>query len=514
MEKIHKNRSVIIGTLLFIAFIILININYYTEFIHDTYNGPISQGIYIIISICLTIVGGAFIIILNKKTKIKVENLFLIASLIFGMFYLVATPLLKGHDEAMHWYKAYSISLGDLFQVKNDEGKMGNYLPAKVQGIYDVQGDYQKIDYKTSIKAWDYAQDNSIPNEIQFTYSEPTAAYPPIQMIPQAIGIFLSRTVGANVFIQAMCGRLANLIFYILIGYFSIKLLPTKKLFLVILLLSPKMVYISTTLSGDVFINMISILFTSYIFKLRYEKSIIKKRDMILLMILTPCISICKLVYFAICALVLIIPKECFKSKKHRYVFLITILLISVISVLLWTTVISQVNRAVNSELQKEWILSHPISYMGVICRGVFNNFSTWTLDMVGGTMQWDVSLKEPQIISDIIIFLLLLSIIQDDDNKQEYKVFEKIVILAIMIVVITMITTALYLEWSSTAEVGGTAITGIQGRYFVPIALMLTAIFPTKYLEIKNKLDEKWIYIALVLCQLPSLLNIFAHNI
>lgn len=514
MKKINKNRNVIIGVILYIIFLIIINISYFTQIIHDPYNGPKSKLLYIIVSIILSIISAYLIILVNKKKKMKLENIFVILALIVGLFYMSATPLLKGHDEAAHWYKAYSVSMGDFFQVKNEEGKMGNYLPSKVQGIYDIQGDYKAINYGTSMEAWNYAQDKTISNDMRFTNNEATAAYPPIQMLPQAVGIFIGRTLGLNMFLQAMCGRFTNLLFFVLVGYFTIKFIPNRKAFLLILLLSPKIIYTSTTLSGDVFTNMITLLFTSYIFKLKFENKKISKKDMIFLMILTPCISICKLVYFAMCALVLILPKERFKNKKSKYIFVIMIFLISAISILLWTNVINQVNRAVNSEMQKEWILLHPISYLGVIARGIFNNFSAWILDMVGGTMSWHVAVRQPQIISDIILFLLLVSVIQEDDNNEKNNLFDIIVILAISIIVIVMINTALYLEWSSTAEVGGINITGIQGRYFIPITLMLASIIPNKFIKLKNKINIECLCILIILCQIPSILNLLTNYI
>ncbi|HCF34380.1 MAG TPA: hypothetical protein DER15_03465 [Clostridiales bacterium] len=123
---------------------------------------------------------------------------------------------------------------------------------------------------------------------------------------------------------------------------------------------------------------------------------------MSILAILTPCIAVSKLVYFAICGLVLLIPKECFKTKKRKVLF------VSIIA--------------------------------GVI--------------------------------------------------------------------------TALYLEWTSATKIGGTEITGVQGRYFTPIALLMTVLIPIKYIETKRKLDAKWIYIITTLCQVPSLLNMFIHYI
>lgn len=516
MEKNNKKRNIIIGICLYIVFLIIININYFTEFISDPYKGPKSKLLYAILSITISIIVAALILIFNKKRKIKPEKVFVILASIFGVIYMFTTPLLKGHDERYHWYKSYAVSMGNFMQVKNEEGILGDNLPAKVEGIYEAQENYTLMNYKTAMKAWNYAKDESISNDIKFTANEPTTVYPPIQMIPQAIGIFIGRIIGLDIYLQGMCGRFTNLIFFIIMGYFSIKYLPSKKYFLVALLLSPKILYISSTLSGDIFINMSAILFTSYIFKLRKEKQLLTKKDIALLLILTPCIAVSKLVYFAICGLVVLIPKECFKTKKQKVIFIIGIAMLTIISMLTWIELLDMMDRNSSEQaiLQKEWIFTHPISYVGVLIRGVFNNFSTWALDMVGGAMEWDVALRQPQIISIIVYIILILALMQEKNEKQEnYNIWEYIVIVGIALIVIAGVITALYLEWTSATKIGGTEITGVQGRYFTPITLLLTAIIPIKYIENK-KMSIKWIYIIMTLCQMPSLLNMYIHYI
>ena len=248
-----KKRNIIIGIIIYIIFLILMNWNYFTQFINDPYKGPKSQLLYWILSIILSVIVGIIILLVNKKKKWKPEKVFVILASIFGIIYMMTTPLLKGHDERYHWYKAYAVSMGNFFQVKNEEGKIGDNLPTKVEGIYEVQDNYTIMDYKSAKKAWDYANDKEISNEIKFTNNELTAPYPPIQMLPQAVGILIGRTIGLNVYLQGICGRFTNLLFFIIMGYFAIKHLPTKKYFLVVLLLCPKILYISATLSGDVF---------------------------------------------------------------------------------------------------------------------------------------------------------------------------------------------------------------------------------------------------------------------
>lgn len=510
-----KEKNKLITIIAYVVFIIIMNINFYTKFINIQETNINLKILYLTLSIIISIIIGLLIIFIGKEKSLKPEKVFVILALILGTMNMLATPLLRGHDEGYHWYKSYAVSMGKFIQIKNEEGWQGDNLPSKVSGIYEIQGDYKNIDFASSKEAWEYARDDSESNDIQFTYNAPTAMYPPIQMIPQAVGILLARTIGLDVYMQGMFGRLGNLIFFAVMGYFAIKLLPRKKYFLVLLLLCPKVLYISSTMSGDVFVNMTTILFTSYIFKLREEKKLLNKKDIAILLILTPCIAVSKLVYFAICGLVLLIPKECFKSETKKALFIGAVGIIMMTSMFTWVAIANLPVRPVYSYMQKDWIFAHPISYLGTLIRGVCNNFTSWALDMVGGAMAWHSDVNQAEIVSIIVYIALFLSLLQDEKKeKEKYKISEYVGIITIALIVIAGIITALYLEWTAKWKIGGTEITGIQGRYFTPLALILTAIVPVKHIETKNKIDVRWLYIIIILCQIPTLMNMLVYYI
>src|SRR5699024_8160698 len=103
-----------------------------------------------------------------------------------------------------------------------------------------------------------------------------------------------------------------NLIFFLISGYFTIKLLPNRKFILLALLLCPKVMYISTSLSGDVFTNGICILLFAYILNLVHTKRHIKIWEYFLLLFMIISVAVCKIVYIPLCFFILLIPTECF----------------------------------------------------------------------------------------------------------------------------------------------------------------------------------------------------------
>lgn len=514
-EFIKQKKKLIIGIGLYVIFLLMMNINYFTKLIRD--NNPPTRWvvIFIILSCFISIAIGGLIIFINKKKDIKPEKLFVVSAIILSTTYMFATPLFKGHDEQYQWYRAYEVSIRKFSTIVVDN-IVGNYLPAEVGNIYAHDGNFTEITYRTAVATWKYSLESRNEESLKqdsFIETSPTAAYSPLQMLPQSIGVTIARFITLDIYSQGMVGRLFNVIFFILCGYFSIKFIPNKKYLILCILLCPKVLYISSTLSSDNVINMTILLFLTYILKLRSEKQKVNIKKLILPLILVPFIAASKFVYIPICALLLLIPNECFKNKKYKMIFIILAVIVALSSFMIWKN-ISNAHFGISdaqTESQIGYLIHHPLSYIGLLVRSVSNNFSYWALDTVGGYMEWGTALVNPEIVS-VIIYLVLFLCIMQEENNNEFKFWEKSLIVGIVLSVVAAIITAMYN--ACVKDIGSTNIAGVQGKYFVPILSLIFLIIPTKYIKSKNKLEIKYIYIIMLLCQIPSLLNIFIRNI
>lgn len=516
-----EKKTNIIGMALYFLFLFIVGINLYSNLINEDTCGFKSKILFVTLFTLVSIIVGVLIIYIHKNESIKPEKFFLVASISLGIIYMFATPLFKGHDEQYHWYKSYAISLGQFRATPNEDGVLGDYLPRMVNEVFETQGFFTQINYKTSIAAWKYSINDTEENNNQFTYNAPTAVYSPVQMLPQAVGILISRAIGLDTYSQGMFGRFGNLCFYIIMGYLAIKCIPTKKYFLTAFLLSPKIMYLSSTMSGDIFTNSIIIFFISYVLKLRYDKKIIAKRSLILLLTLAFCVAICKTIYLPICFLVLILPRECFKNKQTKIIFIGITIILSLVTSLGWIRLSNSISFESDLDTlpsqQIKYIKEHPISFVGVLIRGVCDNFIFWTEDIVGGYMEWGSAFTQPEIISVIMYILFALAILNEelDEKNSKLKVWEQVLMAIMILVVIAGALTAMYINWTPLHDrVGGLDIIGVQGRYFVPIVILVALIIPTKYLKTQNKLKMKWVYTFILLCELYSIVNIFVRNI
>lgn len=516
----------------FLAFFIFNAYLFYGNLLKKESIGILLKSLYFILSLILLFVSSYVLYKMHKTKVLKPEKLFLIFAISFGIIYMFATPLFKGHDELYHWQKSYAVSLlnftPSLDKNWNGEIVLCDYLPKIVDKIYSVQGLFVHITYKSEVKSAIFSFICQCLNkgyEIVPIYDAPTAYYPAIQMLPQSLGIAFSRFLGFDVFMQAIFARLFNFITYVLLGYYAIKLIPACKYFLATFLLIPKVMYISTTMSGDVFTNAVIILYISYIFYLINKKQKLNAKEKIILIILQPLVAINKLVYLPICFLVLLLPKACFKGKKNSLIFKISLIIFALIVSFSWLKISSSFleSSVPTTKQQINYIINNPISYSKTLILESIHNFKNWSLDIVGGYMEWGANFSLNQVISIYVYLVLLFSYIFET-NKTNLKPFQKLFILVIFICVVVLIETALYVQWSSQLDgIGKNKITGVQGRYFTPIFILLILVLSHKFKFIdkflkKFESNKKFSFYALgylmILWQIPTLLSIIVRNI
>ena len=107
-------------------------------------------------------------------------------------------------------------------------------------------------------------------------------------------------------------------------------------------------------------------------------------------------------------------------------------------------------------------------------------------------------------IISYTISVAAILSIFIHDDEKKDLDInnIRKILVWLIILGTCALIVTAIYVQWTSLFEIGRYMIAGLQGRYFIPVALVL--IFVINNIKIDMKKEN--LISFLIIMQLPVL--------
>lgn len=445
---------------------------------------------YVIVAIVLVLISFLIVKKVDKKEN-NYAKIFLIFAVIMGGFYLLLSPLFTGSDEPVHYYRIYEIANGNFSTPVENGVIIGSQMPSSLaetlaaSSCHNDQGKYHCIPDMMRVP---------LNSENTALYSNHLAAslYSPISYIPQLVGFSIGKVVNAGPYFIGMLGRAFNLIFYILLGYFAIKIMPRGKLFYLLILLSPNMLQLATTLSADAFTNAVFLLLLAVIMKIRLNNEKVSYKYEILIIILSIIISLCKISYAPLVALVFLIKKDQYKrGAKEKYLFAILTVGLSLLFAMLWMNSAEATLYLSSSipELQKEFILSHPFGYLIIMFRTIVETFVESTEALFVGSRMYHSQLIIPAVVSFAYVGLVLMASKKKEKTpKEKLNISERGVVGLVCIAILVLILTALYMQatalWSG---IGYPTVTGLQGRYFIPIVLCLPFVFEWKKLIVIN---------------------------
>jgi len=155
--------------------------------------------------------------------------------------------------------------------------------------------------------------------------------------------IFLGKLVNCSPIVLIYLGRLANLLMYIFIIFWAIKITPIQKWVFLLLALMPMTLYLAASLSADCFTIAISILTIAMFFKLAFDpgKTHVNNRDICILIALAILMALTKQIYLLLMFLFFIIPPDKFKNRRRMFLNFMLILVPTILIAVLWGLLVS-----------------------------------------------------------------------------------------------------------------------------------------------------------------------------
>lgn len=417
----------------------------------------------------------------KREIDIKEEKIFLCLGLIFGLIFVFINLPQVRYDEHAHIWRAYELASGHVVSSSNHD------FPSSLKKLFEnADGSYpnRHMTYEI-IKEQLNVELNK--NETEKMSVGATGSLTFMSYIPQMVGAFVGKLLNAKPIILLWIIRIFNLIAYIVLIYWAIKLIPSKKWKKILLVISlfPMSLNLAASASPDAVILSWTLLAIAYTMKLKYSRENIRLRQTALLGVMYMVPAVCKIVYIPLVLLFWILPKGKFKNCKERVWYFILCSLIVFVPYIILNKIVKMGNYdiAIRSNALENLLftIADPLRTINTVALSVYNQLSTWLLEMIGG---WNTV----GIVS-IIILLLSVFISLNEDNDYEYKLTKKDVIIIMIIIAIEVVgvIAAMYIGWTQAKE---TVIDGIQGRYFLPAIplIMILANSNKMKLNIKNK--------------------------
>ena len=459
----------------------------------------------------LFVVGiGILGIILTVYSVISFEKLHKVAFvtiLIFGLLAVFYYPILTLPDEAEHFTRAELTSHGDLFLTGYSEF-----------GYRTIRSVSVLIDHNREI-----AFGNSVVNEeIDYSIDYYDSAFAQNLFycyVPQALGVLLAKLLGLSVIWMLWLGRLCNLLFYAVVCCFAIRKAPFFKLQLFVVACLPLSIQQAASMSSDATFICLGLLTLAYFFYLYVKDDMsVGFREIGIFFVLSLLVALIKPPFVMFAVLLLLIPKSKFKSKKE-YKLTWFVVALSFIFIFLWNLLymipqLSNSNRQViydyfgiNANDQLSFILNNPIPavltlgslhVVGVVFEGFFHFGDLMSAYIVDFT-------PKVLFLLFIVFYFLLLFLYPQGNLKINKKT--RIFSFIITVVVYFGVIFTQYLTWT---PVGANYVSGLQGRYFLPLLALLPLSFTinTNFSFLND--NKKELDLAIIVLMIVFLSSVF----
>lgn len=420
-----------------------------------------------------------FLVFFNIKKNKKIENVFLSFMIPLGIMYATFVLVYKVPDEQAHAYRAYNIS---NFKIIGDTKLQEESVPTQMRSLEDVANYYDEYQL-LNVKA-DYASQSDKEFNVCMTY-------PPLVYIMPSLTFFVCRMLNINILIAIYLARISNFIMFLFTGWICLKKIPFGKIAVLVYLFMPMMIHQVASISADAFINCISLAFVTYVLYLKFENEKFDKKHKIIFILLAIGLAFTKHIYFPIAFIALILVFDKKLDKKSKAFIIITMALVTIIAVgwFLFSNVYKDVREyilvnEVSLTNQLKYILKNPIKFIDILCSTTFIRGGTYTSQLIGSNL----GLLTIKLNNFVIVLYLLLILVSPFLEKHNYALNfkERLLFVIIAVGIFLLILTGLYLSWTL---VGKDIIDGVQGRYFIPIAILplLCLVIRRKNIEIKN---------------------------
>jgi uncharacterized membrane protein len=419
--------------------------------------------------------------------KNRPQILFAILFLFFGILYVFMTPPIYVADESAHFYRAYQVSEAN-FISENVGSESGGSIPTSLSNFVgaNVLGPKEKYNLVRAFsKSLKINLDRSHRQNLEFTN---VAIYPTVNYLPQALGIDIGRIFTSKVVVLFYLARLANLIFLCVCLFFAIRIIPYGKFALMIIGLLPMVLYAGSSLSADCFVVASVALYTAYLLKLITQKNISHK-EWLKIALLAGLVALSKQTYFVLTLGLLALPLRSHNLIKTDIKKVILAALAPVILLCGWMLATHSLNNQpthlqhavgiyADPTAQVQFITHHVLSFIKLLIGG----FGDQSLipGMLGVMGVNDLPLPNWALFTLLLVVFLSLGTLTSSiehykkPNKKMAAIFYIIAFLNIL-----LILTGLYIFWSSLKQ---EYISGVRGRYFIPILIMLIPVLTLRY--------------------------------
>ena len=449
------------------------------------------MGSYIAISAACVLFLVALIIVIKLK-KFSVAGLTCLAMAFLCFVCMFVFPPYTVPDENIHFRNSYYVSNKQMFNFKDKENTLHM---RKCDNEYLVNS-------RVSIKDQKYIRDNDYDKffatdkeviETNHTHINKKA----LPYVASGTGITVARIIGLGPYWTFQLSRMFNVAMLIAMIYFAIKITPVGKAALSAIALIPMSLHIAASTSYDNFTFGGIMLIFAYVMRFVYEKKNISWKELLILAVMIALIVPQKVVYIAVAAILLIIPKDNFAQPKLHFAFKCALGLIAVASIIILqmghaSKMLSETSVSYSDVAGYDmgYILQNPIQILKLLVNTVHMQ-SDFYIKSIIAFFGW-FELEMPWFLVIPYIVVLLMSFMYIEEEPAPLGLAQKFYSLLLFGLAFLFIEITLLLDHTTRDSQN---ILGVQGRYFIPALPLLFLFVRNSMVTIKKNFYKYLIF-------------------
>jgi uncharacterized membrane protein len=443
----------------------------------------------------------------------KLQNIFLVAAIVFGIFHLFVTTPYAVSDESravgtVEYYS--SVLLGTSHQWDETSGEVV-WQNRTVDGFDGLYGLPAPASYHY---VWNHLFELA-DNPDQTTEKRSKIYGGVLQLIPQILGVSLARILHLGQVPTLFMGKLFNLAFYVLVMYFAVRLAPGKsKLLFAIIGLGPQILVKAGTLSYDTAVNAVCLFFIALVLRLSLTQTKVTAKSGALLFVTGALMTPLKLVYAPLLLLTLMIPGDRWKSPRTKAVYFSSLLIAGAATLLFFSgaSLFSHVGQTAADSLIDDGSGGIPYSqlwmYKTDVIRLLFHSIPD-QLQLISQSVTNVQYRSLPEYLGYISLFIMLLSVSASSEGEGMTFSRKQKAVMAVTALIVYLLLLIVCVSWTSPEKY---ELWGMQGRYFIPILPLI--ILPFCGLLKRKRLSDGVLLFTIIAINAYALFSIFQQNI
>lgn len=504
-ERINRKSIILLLVLAVADFWIIYNVT--IRYQSNSYYGAVCYNSAYLITI------GSILLFYGWITNnLKIENFFWFIGVTFGSVMMFMLPLRAVPDENVHIYTAYQRSEIMLNHIRSIDETIPMRKTDREVFIEPVEMEYNMTmaehQYALSTKSADTTYSDSLDYDAGLQNHD-------LAYYISGLAIAIAKLINLNGFYTIMAGRIANLLFYLILCYYAVKCMPFNKMIPVGIALLPMSLQQGMSYSYDSMIICTSLFVVAATFQEFFannddkDKRFLRLSAIVLFSIPLLMLKSHAYIFIGLFPIFMFLHKRfnmCKIMKYASYAFIAFMIMFLVYAIVEYRfefpDIIAEPSNPIKwAENQQgytiQYFINNPLKLIFVCAQTLFVNAVYYWKSAVSSYLGWlNILTSDKYVIG--FSGLLLLSAVKTPYGKN-YNIDFAVGIYSVFTIFITLfgIILALFITWTPLIS---TISLGVQGRYFIPIMVFVLFLIRQSRFELKNNYDYVLIFFITIL--------------